>query len=56
MVAYFASALEHGIIEQLQNSNLVGASTVKMLQIANTNGQAIYLANSDNWSSSPERA
>ncbi len=48
---WFASALEHGIIEQLQNTNLVGASTVKMLQIANTNGQAIYLANSGNWSS-----
>ena len=46
-----ASALEHGIIEQLQNTNLVGASTVKMLQIANTNGQPVYLANSGNWSS-----
>jgi len=48
---FFYSSLEHGIIEQLQNTNLVGASTVKMLQIANTNGQAIYLANSANWSS-----
>jgi RHS repeat-associated protein len=47
----FGSGLEHGIIEQLQNTNLVGASTVKMLQIANTNGQAVYLANSANWSS-----
>ena len=47
----FASALEHGIIEQLQNTNLVGASTVKMLQIANTNGQSVYLASSANWSS-----
>ena len=47
----FASGLEHGIIEQLQNTNLAGASTVKMLQIASTNGQAIYLANSGNWSS-----
>ena len=47
----FSSGLEHGIIEQLQNSSLVGASTVKMLQIANTNGQAVYLANSGNWSS-----
>ncbi len=46
---FFGSALEHGIIEQLQNTNLVGASTVKMLEIANTNGQAIYLASSTNW-------
>jgi RHS repeat-associated protein len=47
--AYFASALEHGVIEQLQSSNLVASSTVKMLQIANTNGQAVYLASSTNW-------
>jgi RHS repeat-associated protein len=45
----FASAMEHGIIEQLQDTNLVAASTVKMLQIANTNGQAVYLASSTNW-------
>ena len=51
LTSFFASALEHGIIEQLQNTNLVGASTVKMLQIASTNGQAIYLANRGNWSS-----
>jgi len=48
---YFSSALEHGIIEQLQNTNIVGASTVKMLEIANTNGQSIFLASSANWSS-----
>ncbi len=47
--SFFASAMEHGIIEQLQNTNLVAASTVKMLQIANTNGQAVYLASSTNW-------
>ncbi|PWU12227.1 MAG: hypothetical protein C5B50_21880 [Verrucomicrobia bacterium] len=49
--SYFGSALEHGIIEQLQNSNLVAASTVKVLEVASANGQAIYLANSGNWSS-----
>ncbi len=49
LTSIFASALEHGIIEQLQNSNLVAASTVKMLQIANTNGQPIYLASTTNW-------
>ncbi len=47
--SFFASAFEHGIIEQLQNTNIVAASTVKMLQIANTNGQAVYLASSTNW-------
>lgn len=46
---YFGSSLEHGIIEQLQNTNIVGASTIKMLEIANTNGQAVYLASSTNW-------
>jgi hypothetical protein len=46
---YFASALEHGIIEQSQSTNLAGASGVKMLELANTNGQAIYLASSNNW-------
>src|SRR5208282_2060612 len=49
--SFFGSALEHSIIEQLQNSNLVAASTMKMLQIANTNGQAVYLARTANWSS-----
>jgi RHS repeat-associated protein len=51
LFSFFSSALEHGIIEQLQNTNLVAASTVKMLQIANTNGQAVYLASSTNWTS-----
>jgi hypothetical protein len=51
--AYFASALEHGIIEQFQPSNLVAASTVKMLQVASTNGQAVYLASSTNWTGTP---
>jgi RHS repeat-associated protein len=47
--SYIWSAMEHGIIEQLQNSNLVAASTVKMIEIAGTNSQAVYLANSSNW-------
>jgi RHS repeat-associated protein len=49
MFGFFGSALEHGLIEELQNSSLVAASTVKMLQIANANGQAVYLASSTNW-------
>jgi RHS repeat-associated protein len=48
--SYLASAAEHGLIEQLQASNLVAASTIKMLQIGNTNGQRTYIANSANWS------
>ncbi len=46
---YFASAMEHGLIEQLQSTNLVGASTVKILELANTNHYAVYLVNSTNW-------
>ncbi len=47
--SFFASSMEHGLIEQLQNTNLVAASTVKMLEIANTNGQQVFLASSTNW-------
>jgi RHS repeat-associated protein len=49
--SYFASALEHGMIEQLQSSNLTAASTVKILELANTNSQRIYLASATNWTS-----
>lgn len=49
MIAYFASAMEHGLIEQQQEASLLGASTVKILQLANTNHGAIYLATSANW-------
>src|ERR1044071_1332826 len=47
---FFGSSLEHCLIEQLQATNLTAASSVKMLEIAITNGQAIYLANQSNWS------
>ncbi len=47
--SYIASSMEHGLIQQLQNSGLTAASTVKILQIATTNNQAIYVANSTNW-------
>ena len=41
MDAYFGSAMEHGMIEQLQSTgDLVAASTIKMLQLANTNHEA----------------
>ena len=48
LAAYFSSALESGIIEQLQPTN-TAASTVKMLEIANTNHQAVFLASITNW-------
>jgi YD repeat-containing protein len=47
--AYLNSAAEHGLIEQLQSSNLVAASTVKMLHKANANGQRIFQAKSSSW-------
>ena len=47
--SYFESAAEHAVIEQLQSTNLLGASTVKMLEVASTNGQVIFLANGGNW-------
>ncbi len=46
---YLDSALEHGMIEQLQATNLVAASTVKILELASANSQTIYLATSNNW-------
>jgi RHS repeat-associated protein len=42
--------MEHGLIEQLQSTNLIGASTIKILELANTNHEAVYMANSTNWS------
>ena len=51
-VSYFDSAMEHGLIEQLQSAGLVGASTVKMLELGNANNTngPIYLADNANWS------
>ena len=49
LFSYFGSGLEHGVIEQLQTSNFVAASTVKMLEVASTNAQQVFLANSTNW-------
>jgi hypothetical protein len=49
--SYFGSAAEHALIEQMQSTNLVAASTIKMIQVANANGQKIFLARSSNWTS-----
>jgi YD repeat-containing protein len=46
---YFASAFEHALIEQMQAANLVGASTIKMLQLANTNALRVFVASTTNW-------
>ncbi|MBE2180291.1 MAG: hypothetical protein IAE97_07450 [Chthoniobacterales bacterium] len=48
--AMFASAMEHGIIEQMQPGSSA-VSTVNILRLANsTSGNALYLATSSNWS------
>lgn len=44
------SGFEHGILEQLMGSDKPGASTVKLLQIANSTGRKIFYANSANYS------
>lgn len=44
------SALEHGMLEQLQGTNRPGASTVKLLKLSNSNNKETYFANSANWS------
>ncbi len=49
LTSYFASAFEHGIIEQFQNSGIVGASTVKLIELASANNEKIYLATNSNW-------
>ena len=46
---FFASAMEHGVIEQFQTNGMAGVSTIKILQLANTNNQPIYLANNYTW-------
>lgn len=47
---FSASALEHGVLEQLMGTAIPGVSTVKLLQIANAIGNKVYLADSTNFS------
>lgn len=49
--SHFASALEHGIIEQLQGPSVEATSTMKVLKLANAQGVPLYLADDSNWSS-----
>ena len=46
--ALYASALEHGVIEQMQQ-DASAISTVNIIRKANNDGQRIYLADSTNW-------
>lgn len=46
----YSSAMEHGMIEQLQTAQ-AAASTVRMFQIANNAGEKIFLADSSSYSS-----
>ncbi len=50
-VTLYASALEHGTLEESQGSDKKCASTIKLLQISNANGKKSFLATSANWSS-----
>lgn len=48
---YFASALEHGILEQSQGPSVNAISTVRAFQLANAQGAPLHLADSSNWAS-----
>jgi RHS repeat-associated protein len=43
-----SSSLEHAILEQLQGADRSGVSTVKLLQMANANGERIYRMTASN--------
>lgn len=47
--AFFDSALEHVIFEQIQGQGNVAASTVRILNLANDQGMRVYRANISNW-------
>lgn len=48
-IAFAASAMEHGVIEQ--NGGSAAVSTIKCLALANDGGQKIFLSNQGNWTS-----
>ncbi len=41
----FSSAFEHGILQQLQGIDKIGASTVKLLQLSNANNKKTFYVN-----------
>ena len=49
--AMMASALEHGMLEQMQGSDREAVSTIKVLQLNNQTGNLTFLADAGNWNS-----
>lgn len=47
--AMLHSALEHGMLEQMQGTNRPAVSTVKLLTLNNATNKETYFANSANW-------
>ena len=50
MASLFASAFEHGVLEQLMGSANPGVSTMKLFQIANSTNGKVYSVTSSNFS------
>ncbi len=46
---FMASAMEHGVLEQLQGLDRPAVSTVRLMHLANQAGNKIFLANRNNW-------
>lgn len=51
LTAFFASAMEHSVIEQMQGEDQSAVSTVKLLHLANEAGEKVYRATDSNWNS-----
>ncbi len=49
-MSFQASAMEHGVLEQLQHTNHQAVSTIRILRQNNTNGKRLFEANASNWS------
>ena len=52
--AMMASALEHGMLEQMQGSDREAVSSIKLLHLNNAAGDMTFLADADNWNSVQE--
>ena len=48
---FYSSAMENGVIEQMQGAAVSGVSTIKLVYLANQGGQRVYRATGANWSS-----
>jgi len=46
---YAQSAMEHGVLEQLQHTNRAAVSTIRLIQDANSKGLKTFRATSNNW-------